>query len=166
MKMLRFLLGLTATVLLAQGPGRLGMRAAGTEARPALGAVKAALELSDQQVKQLFELRQEERQALQPLRQQVQEKRAALKEAREAANPNAATVGQLVLDLEKLAGQIRTLNEAYHAKALSLLTSAQREKLETLEKTSVPAQRARQATAGARALNLLPPPPRGRRQGD
>lgn len=36
MKTLRFLLGLTATVLMAQGPGRLGMGAAGAEARPAL----------------------------------------------------------------------------------------------------------------------------------
>lgn len=117
-------------------------------------------------MKQLLELRQEERRALQPLQQQLQEKRAALKQAREAANPNAATVGQLVLDLERLAGQVRALNQAYHEKALSLLTAAQKEKLAHTGGGHRPAE-ARQATAGARALNLLHPPPApGPRQGN
>jgi Spy/CpxP family protein refolding chaperone len=166
MRIFGFLLGLTATVLLAQGPGPGGMRGQGAPGRPALEAVKAALELSDQQVQQLVQLRKEEQEILQPLRQQVQEKRKALREAREAANPNPAAVGQAVLDLQKLTGQIRTVNETYHTKALSLLDATQKEKLQTLEQATERVMRARQAANGARVLNLLLPPDRGRRPGN
>ena len=166
MRIYGFLLGLTAAVLLAQGPGPGGMRGQGAQGRPALGAVKAALELSDDQVQQLVQLRQEEQGVVQPLRQQVQEKRKALREAREAANPNPATVGQLVLDLQKLVSQIRTVNETYHTKALSLLDATQKEKLQTLEQATERVMRARQAANGARALNLLLPPDRGQRPGN
>jgi len=166
MRICGFLLGLTATVLLAQGPGLGGMRGQGAPGRPALEAVKAALELSDQQVQQLVQLRKEEQEILQPLRQQVQEKRKALREAREAANPNPAIVGQIVLDLQKLADQIRTVNETYHTKALSLLDATQKEKLQTLEQATERVMRARQAANGARVLNLLLPPDRGRGPGN
>jgi len=142
------------------------MRGQGAPGRPALEAVKAALELSDQQVQQLVQLRKEEQEILQPLRQQVQEKRKALREAREAANPNPAAVGQAVLDLQKLTGQIRTVNETYHTKALSLLDATQKEKLQTLEQATERVMRARQAANGARVLNLLLPPDRGQRPGN
>ena len=113
-----------------------------------------------------MQLRQEEQGVVQPIRQQVQEKRKALREAREAANPNPATVGQLVLDLQKLVSQIRTVNETYHTKALSLLDATQKEKLQTLEQATERVMRARQAANGARALNLLLPPDRGQRPGN
>jgi Spy/CpxP family protein refolding chaperone len=159
------LLAFSATVLLAQGPGRAGMMGPGVQGRPAVEAVKAALELSDAQVQQLVQLQQEEQQVLQPLRQQAQEKRKALQQAREAANPNPTTVGQLVLDLQKLAGQIQTVNQTFHTKALDLLDATQKEKLQTLEEVTERAMRARQAANGARALNLLLPPVRGQRLG-
>jgi Spy/CpxP family protein refolding chaperone len=129
--------------------------------RPALNAVKTALELTDQQVQQLVQLRQEEQKAVQPLRQQAQEKRKALQEARQATNPNPATVGQLVLDLQKIMDQIRTINETYHTKALDLLNPTQKDKLQTLQQATQRMMRARQVEMGARALNLLLPPAPG-----
>ena len=127
MRICRFFLGFMAAVLMAQNPLPGGPRGGGPQGRPGVAAVKAALELSDQQVQQLVQLRQEEQQLLQSLRQQAQEKRKALQQAREAASPDPAAVGQLVLDLQKLADQIRTINETYHTKALGLLDAAQKE---------------------------------------
>jgi Spy/CpxP family protein refolding chaperone len=134
--------------------------------RPAVKALQSALGLSDQQVQQLVQLRKDEAQALQPIRQQVREKREALQEAREAATPNPTTVGQLVLDLQKLEAQVRSINEDYHNRALAVLDAAQRDKLDDLQKGGQRPARAGAVIAAARALNLLPPPQRLRRPGN
>lgn len=150
----RFALGLAAAaVLLAQPTPRPGAAA------PGISAVKDFLGLSDQQVQQLVEMRREEQQVLQPLRQQVREKAQALREAQQAATPNPTTVGQLILDLQSLRKQVAAVNESYHTKALSLLDATQKEKLANLEQAIQRANRARPAINGATALNLLAAPP-------
>ena len=153
-----FILGLTAAVLLAQPTPRPRAGAA-----PGVAAVKTYLGLSDQQVQQLVELRREEQQLLQPIREQMREKAPALKAALQAANPNPTTIGQLTLDLQNLRKQVAALNEAYHAKALALLDSAQKEKLDDLVAAARNAARGRPIVQGATLLNLLaaPEPPAG-----
>jgi hypothetical protein len=69
MKIYRLLLILTASVLVAQAPPARRMPGAG--AGQGLPAVKAFLNLSDAQVQQLIQLRRDEQQALQPIRQQI-----------------------------------------------------------------------------------------------
>jgi hypothetical protein len=156
MRIHRFILGLTAAVLLAQPTPR--PRAA---AAPGIPAVKNYLGLSDQQVQQLVELRREEQQLLQPIREQMREKAQALSAARQAANPDPTTVGQLTLDLQNLRKQVAAIDEAYHAKALALLESAQKEKLDELAAAARRAERGRPIVQGATLLNLLaaPEPP-------
>ena len=69
MKIHRLLLVLTATVLLAQAPP--ARRAQGARPGQGIQAVKTFLNLSDAQVQQLVQLRRDEQQALQPIRQQI-----------------------------------------------------------------------------------------------
>jgi hypothetical protein len=153
MRIHRFILGLTAAVLMAQPTPRPGM-----EGAPGIAAVKAYLGLSDQQVQQLVQLRREEQQILQPLGEQMREKAQARREALQAANPNPTAIGQLTLDLQNLRKQIADVNEAYHAKALALVDSAQKEKLDELVAAERRAARGRPIVRGATLLNLLPAP--------
>jgi Spy/CpxP family protein refolding chaperone len=126
--------------------------------RPAITAAANYLGLSDQQVQELTALRRDEQNALAPLRGQIGEKSKALAEARKAANPDPAVVGQLVLDLQRLRDEIRRANEDYHTKAVAVLDAGQREKLASLEKAGERDATTRAAVAGATALNLILPP--------
>jgi len=163
MRLSRFLLGLSAAVLLAQtaptadGP-RQGAR------RASLGAVKTFLSLSDTQVQQLVQLRREERDSLQPVRQQMKDKAQALQQARQSASPDPAMVGQLVLDMQKLREQARTMNGDYRNRALGVLDATQKEKIENLQKAAKRMARTRRVAAGASALNLLERPQSFRQQ--
>lgn len=148
----RFLLALSATVLLAQT----------TQLGPGVAAVKSALGLSDQQVQQLVQLRKDEQQALQPTREKMREKRQALMTERQAANPNPTAIGQLVIDIQGLQKQIQTANQASHVQALAVLDDAQKAKLKELDQT---ARTERAAIRGAEMLNLLLMPAQGRGPG-
>ncbi len=164
MRVSRFLLGLTTAVLLAQTAPPPAGPSEGALGRPAIKALQAAIGLSDQQVQQLVQLRKEERQALQPVRQQVRDKREALRTARQAANPDPTTVGQLVLDVQKLTEQIQSANQGYHNRALGVLDATQQSKLQDLQKSVQAGTGDRRVLMAARALNLLSPPQRMRGQ--
>ena len=148
----RILLILSATALMAQPP----------QGQPGLAAVKGTLGLSDQQVQQLVQLRKDEQQALQPVREHMREKRQAFQAARQAANPDPAVIGQLVIDMQGLQKQVQTANLDYHNRALALLDSPQQTKLKELDQA---ARTERAAIRGATVLNLLLPPMQGRGPG-
>jgi Spy/CpxP family protein refolding chaperone len=160
MRFHRFLLILAATALLAQVPPA-ATAGRGRQAGAGVAAVKKALDLSDQQVQQLVQLRREEQKALQPVREQMREKRQALQTARQSASPNPTAIGQLVIDLQGLQKEVQAKNEDYHAKALALLDDAQKAKLKDLQQ----AARARPMVQGGTLLNLLLPPARGAGRG-
>jgi hypothetical protein len=54
--------------------------------------------------------------------------------------------------------EVAAVNEAYHAKALALLDSAQKQKLDELVAAARRAERGRPIVRGATLLNLLPAP--------
>ncbi len=152
MRFCRFLLGLSAAVALAQtAPSQ----------RAPVGAVKTFLSLSDQQVQQLVQLRRDERQALQPVRQQMKDKAQALQQLHQSANPDPTAVGQLVLDVQKLREQVRTVDGDYHKRALDILDATQREKVQNLQNAAQRMARTRRVVGGAAALNLLERPKAG-----
>ena len=171
MRMLKVLLALTtAVVLFAQAPirpraaARQATASAAPQAAPAgqaQAALKTALGLSDQQISQLIQLRKDERQALQPIRQQVQAAAKALREASAAANPDPAAVGTLTLQLRGLREQVQQTNKTYHDQALALLDDTQKTKLENVQQALQRLARARAAIRAATALNLLAPPAPG-----
>jgi Spy/CpxP family protein refolding chaperone len=155
MKLHGLLLILPAAILLAQAPPPAGAPRPGAQARPAVAALKTFLELTDQQVNQLVQLRREEQETLSPIRQQVADKLKALRDALAVGSPDAAAVGGLTLDVRNLRQQVRQTNEDYHNRALGLLDDGQKTKLKRLEQVV----RLRPAVAGATTLNLLLPPP-------
>lgn len=126
---------------------------------PGIEALKKALELTDQQIQHLTQLRREEAGVLQPLRRQVQEKTQALKEAMAAPNPDPSLVGSLTLELRNLRQQIQETNKIYHEKALAVLTPEQRAKVENMTAASRRLAQMGPALRAATALNLIPPPP-------
>lgn len=156
---LRILLltALSAFVLLAQTtqPPRPG---AGGPA-PGMEAIKKALDLTDQQVQQLTQLRRQEAEVLQPIRQQIREKSQALREAMANPNPDPALVGNLTLELRNLRQQVQQINQEYHQKALAVLTSEQQTRVENMAKASRRMAQMGPALRGATLLNLIPPPP-------
>ena len=147
-----------ATVLLAQTPQP---PAAGQGAQPGRGleALKAALGLSDGQIEQLTALRKQERQALRPVREEMQPAQKALRDAMAAATPDPAAIGKLTLQLRGLRQQVQQTNQTYRDQALGLLDEAQKTKLQSLQQAMQRLERMRPAIAAARLLNLLEPPP-------
>jgi len=121
---------------------------------PNVNDLKTFLGLTDAQVTQLRELRQQERQALRSVVQQVAEKHRALREALQAGSTDATALGQLLVDIQNLRKQIQSTNENFRSQALALLTADQKAKLAQLEAAAKLAPAIRQAAA----LNLLAPP--------
>ncbi|MGQ9634590.1 MAG: Spy/CpxP family protein refolding chaperone [Bryobacteraceae bacterium] len=148
---------LSASVLLAQTAQRPRPGAGG--AAPGIEAIKKALDLTDQQVQQLTQLRRHEAEVLRPIRQQIQEKSQALREAMASPNPDPAVVGSLTLELRNLRQQVRQTNQEYHQKALAVLTPEQQTRVENMAKASRRMAQRGPALRGATLLNLIPPPP-------
>ena len=153
MRIHKFLLVFAAAVLAAQTSTVPGPRAGARGGARAGKAVQTALGLSDQQLQQLVQLRQDERPVLQPVREQMKSKREALQAARQAPNPNPTQIGQLTIDMQNLHKQVQAINEDYHNRALAVLDEAQKTKLKNLENGGL----MRPAARGAVALNLLLP---------
>ncbi len=143
---------LSATTLLAQ-PGPRGPRADAN-----LDALKGVLELTDQQVTDLQAARQTFFETeLQPLMQQVREKRQALREEMQQASPNASIIGQLQVEIAALHNQVKAKHDELAAQLRATLTDAQRAKLDELQAAAslLP------AIQEARHLNLLDAPEDG-----
>jgi Spy/CpxP family protein refolding chaperone len=148
---------LAATVLLAQTPQQPAA-GQGAQAGGGIEALKTVLGLSDQQIGQLTALRKEERQALQPARQEMQQAQKALRDAEAAGTPDPAAIGKLTLQLRGLRQQAQQTNQTYRDRALGLLDDAQKTKVQNLQQTVQRQARMRPAIAAATFLNLLDSP--------
>jgi Spy/CpxP family protein refolding chaperone len=116
-------------------------------------ALKEALNLTDEQITKLRELRKAEWDALTPIREQLRANRQAYREKLEAgADP--AEIGRLALAGRDLRRKAQEVRESYRKQALAVLTPAQQSALAKLEE----AAKLMPAVAQARALNLLSAP--------
>ncbi len=138
---------LLAAALLAAQPFGPGPGAGGTE------TLKSALNLTDDQITKLRDLRKAELEALKPLLDQWRTNRQALRDKVQAGG-DAAEIGKLVLAGEALRKQIRESRESFHKQALAILTPAQQTALSKLEE----AAKLLPAVGQAWALNLLTGP--------
>jgi Spy/CpxP family protein refolding chaperone len=93
--------------------------------------MKEYLGLTEQQVTDVEALREKHRAASEPILQELKAKREALRTALGSAEPNATTVGQMVIAVRALGNQLRALNEGLRADTLALLTPEQKDKLLT-----------------------------------
>ncbi|MDP2997779.1 MAG: periplasmic heavy metal sensor [Bryobacterales bacterium] len=141
------LYGLTVFTAAAQGPPP-------QPPAPAVNAVKEALNLTDGQLTQLRQVQQNRIQANRQLQDQIAERQRTLDQTLRQSAPDAVTVGNLVLDANKLRKQIRINDETYRGMAANVLTADQKKKLQDLEN----ALKLRPAIEQALGLGLLAPP--------
>ena len=140
------LYGLTVFTAAAQGPPQ--------RQSPPVSALKDALNLTDGQLTQLRTLQQNRIQANRQLQDQLAERQRTLEQTLRQSAPDAATVGNLVLDANKLRKQIQTNDETNRSMAANVLTADQKKKLTDLDN----ALKLRPAIEQALALGLLTPP--------
>lgn len=119
-------------------------------------ALKSALNLTDDQITKLRELRKAEWDALAPIREQLRANRQAYRDKLQAGG-DPAEIGRLALAGEQLRKKAQEIRESYHKQALAVLTPAQQSALAKLEE----AARLAPAIGQAVALNLITPPAAG-----
>src|SRR5690349_14988746 len=92
--------------------------------------LKTYLALTDAQVTQMRDLVRAHHDAVAPLREQMRDKREAIRAALDLAEPNATTVGQLVIAEHGLRTQVKTLNKKLNDDFVAILTPEQKTKFE------------------------------------
>ena len=110
------------------GPGHRG-RGPGKGFLPPPGY----LDLSDEQIEASRAIRESVRAEMEPLRDERRALREQLKTALEDENPDAAAVGQMVIEIHGLRGQTRTILENAEGQFSALLTAEQLEKWENFK---------------------------------
>lgn len=151
-----------------RGPG---MGAGGPMQRRAMGpmgqpqppdyrALKEYLGLSDAQVRHMQQAGEKARRGAdekeKTLRPQIEQKRMALEDLLDGANPDAVAVGRAMIEIRGLEKQIREAREAVRTAELNVLTPEQRTKFKAVQDAANLPEAARQA----RQLGLVGPPPR------
>lgn len=120
---------------------------------PPVDQIKAYLALTDAQIQALEAIRTAESDQLATYSEQIQRKQMALQQALQQGS-NAATVGQLLLDIEALRKQMDGPRTQFHSQAVNTLTAEQKSKLKILED----AAKLLPAIEQAIGLYLLTPP--------
>ena len=98
-------------------------------------AVKQALQLSDEQITQLRDVRKAEFEAIRPVTQQLRENQQLLRD-KIGAGAAAAEVGQIMLDMEALKAQVRQIHENSRNQLLGVLDATQQGLLEKLKEAA------------------------------
>ena len=137
---------LSAQMMPGGGPG-------GARYQQSYDDLKAALNLSDEQVTQLKQLQTDKMTATQAFYAKMAEKQKELTAAVDSSSADPATVGKLMLELQQLRKEPPATGDV-HEKAMAVLKPEQRMKLATLEA----AQKMRGAVDQATGLGLLTPP--------
>ncbi|MDH3402932.1 MAG: periplasmic heavy metal sensor [Acidobacteriota bacterium] len=132
-------LGITAAASAGDGHGRHGRGFFGDPARmeehhaERFERVAAFLDLSEQQVDQWQTLHAGRVEAMQARHEELEALHERIRELAEAADPDAAAVGELVIEAHRKMAAARAEGEALHAEALALLTPEQRERFEAMQ---------------------------------
>ena len=91
-------------------------------------AIKNILDLSDQQLQQLTDLRNTFLQRMRDFGTQLRTLEQGKQELLQSASPDAAALGNLLIQEQNLHKQMQDATKGYHDTALALLTSAQKQK--------------------------------------
>src|SRR5262249_19805812 len=71
--------------------------------------------------------------ASKPIMDQMRPLHDGLRQALEGGNPDAATVGQFVIQIHALEEQLKSIHESYQEKLVALLTPEQKEQYEKMK---------------------------------
>jgi Spy/CpxP family protein refolding chaperone len=123
---------------------------------PAYSQLKAYLNLSDTQLQSLGDIYKSRLTAQQVIYQQISAKQTQLNQLLAGGTTDAATVGQLMIDIHNLQQQAATPSSTYRDQALKVLSADQAAKLTAL----VTALQLQQAAYQAVTLNLIDSPAR------
>lgn len=99
------------------------------------GRVTEFLDLTEQQKASVKQLKDEMRERVRPLREEQRAAREQLRTALEAANPDPAAVGRLVIAMEGKRDEMRAVHQEFQRDFAALLTPEQREKYDSLKET-------------------------------
>ena len=99
---------------------------------PPIAIVAHVLSLSEDQIHALGELLQARGEALRPAAEEMQKHQQALEEQLNAANPDAATVGRLAIEMKRLQEQVQHALEESNKALDGILNDEQRTRLEQL----------------------------------
>lgn len=138
--------------------GEPGARAAGVPA-----ALKTYLSLTDDQAQKLVDARRASAEANRPILEQIREKSQVLREEMQKDAPDAAKVGQLMVDIKALRTKLQDGRGQVNSAALAVLTDAQKALLPGLDQALKLGPAARQAAA--LGLIAAPEPPAGNADG-
>ena len=132
---------------------------------PDFSALKAFLNLSDAQIRQMQQARekaaQEAGEKEKTIRPQIEEKRMALADLLEKDSADATAVGKTMLDIRALERQIRSAHEAVRTAEINVMNAEQKAKFKAIQDAAnLPA-----ATREAQRLGLVPGPPQGQGPG-
>jgi hypothetical protein len=98
-----------------------------------MAKLKNYLALTDQQVSDIGSLLKKHQDAAFPLRQELRARNHELRNALAAPEPNATTVGQMVIAQRALKTQLRAVNVKLRADIAGKLNAEQKQKLESLK---------------------------------
>ena len=96
-------------------------------------AIKNILDLSDQQLQQLTDLRNSFQQRMRGLGEQLRTLEPKIRELLQSSNPDATALGNLLIQEENLRKQMQDAAKAYRDSALALLTSTQKQKVTQIQ---------------------------------
>ncbi|MBI4464004.1 MAG: periplasmic heavy metal sensor [Acidobacteria bacterium] len=96
-------------------------------------AVKKILDLTDQQVQQLIDLRQSNGEKVRGLMTQMRDLEKQRHDLLQSSNPDPAKVGELVLQLRSLQEQVQAAGKSHHEAALAILTETQKQKVAQIQ---------------------------------
>ncbi|MBI4464704.1 MAG: Spy/CpxP family protein refolding chaperone, partial [Acidobacteria bacterium] len=124
-------------------------------------ALKAILDLTDQQLQQLTDLRQAHLERVRELRTQIPDLGQQMRELLQSPNPDPTQLGTLMLQGRNLRQQIQDATTAYRDSALGVLTETQKQKVAQIQE----ALRLAPQAGPLAAFGLIERPPFGGQRG-
>jgi len=96
------------------------------------GRIFKQLDLTDAQKAQMKQIREDSREQIRPLAEQIRAKRQEIRQAREGGTVNEALVTQKLTEIAPLEAKLIAERARVHEQMLSVLTAEQRTKLEQM----------------------------------
>ncbi len=106
------------------------------ELPPPIQVVRSVLGLSDAQTRSLLAMVQARDVAVRPLAEQMRQKNESLARLLEAPSPDAAAIGQLIIEVRAIESAVRLIVQQAAAEFEQTLTAEQRTRLEHLRQAA------------------------------
>lgn len=127
------LTAMVAALLFSGAAPLLAQESTAPQPRRPFEALKIILDLTDQQLQQLGDLRQAHQQRIREINTKIRELAQQQKTLVESANPDATQLGTLLLQQRGLRKQIQDAAKSFRESALGVLTQTQRDKITQIQ---------------------------------